>query len=130
MELLIRSQNKMSLIKYNKSICISENNPGVIIIDIDLKKSDKKDAYSIFVDGEIAGTYLSKARALEVFDEINSKIKSQYLVKCNALLKDEDMKRIKRHLTKEYLGDFILEAPPIEIKPLNSNIIYYEMPEK
>ena len=130
MELLIRSQNKMSLIKYNKSICISKNNPGVIIIDIDLKKSDKKDAYSIFVDGEIAGTYLSQARALEVLDEISSKIKNQYLVKCHALMKPSDMQKIKRQLEDEYLGDFLLEDPHLEIKPLNQNVIYYEMPEK
>lgn len=130
MELLIRSQDKMALIKCNNSIRIGTYKPFETVIDIDLKTSHKEEMHNIYVDNESVGRYSSRKRALEILDEINSKIKCQYLVKCNSLLKDEDMQRIKRHLTKEYLGDFILEAPPIEMKPLNSNIIYYEMPEK
>ena len=29
-----------------------------------------------------------------------------------------------------YSGEFIIEKPPFEIEPINSNIIYYEMPKE
>ena len=45
-------------------------------------------------------------------------------------MKPSDMQKIKRQLEDEYLGDFLLEDPHLEIKPLNQNVIYYEMPEK
>lgn len=130
MELWIRSQDKISLIKCNDPIRIGTYRPYVTVINIDLKTSHKEEMYNIFVGNESVGRYSSKKRALEILDEISRKIKNQYLVKCNALMKQSDMQKIKRQLEDEYLGDFLLEDPHLEIKPLNQNVIYYEMPEK
>lgn len=130
MELLIRSQDKIALIKCNNSIRIGTYKPFVTVIDIDLKTSHKEEMYNIYVDNESVGRYSSRKRALEILDEISSKIKNQYLVKCHALMKPSDMQKIKRQLEDEYLEDFLLEDQHFEIKPLNQNVIYYEMPEK
>ena len=78
----------------------------------------------------IMGRYKTKERALEILDEIQSKIKQQFICKIHPMVKTSDAKRIKEELTKEYIGDFILETPAMDIQPINSQILIYEMPEK
>lgn len=76
------------------------------------------------------GVYPTKERALEVLDDISQKIKIQFIVKANCLLKPSDLKRVKDQLEKDYIGDFIMEDQLIDIKPINQNLIYYEMPQE
>lgn len=69
-------------------------------------------------------------RALEVLDEISNKIKNQYIVKANCLIKPSDMMKEKEYLENTYDGDFIMQPPAYEIEPINPNVIYYEMPKE
>lgn len=115
MELWIRSQNKETLIKAN-DITIEQN----MIIGY----FDKDTEY------EYLGTYKSKERALEVLDEIQSKIKTLLYLKCKALLRQDDIKAAKNYF-KELNGvDFVICDHKFEIEPITTNVIVYDMPEE
>ena len=114
MELWIRSQDREILLKVNE-LEIEEN----MIIAFDNNKY------------QCLGTYKTKERALEVLDEISSKIKNRYIVSTTAaIISKNDMAKEYKRLNYLYSGEFIMNEPPFEIKPINSNIIYYEMPEE
>ena len=42
----------------------------------------------------------------------------------------EDLLKHKRWLEYEYNNDFIVQDESYEIHPINSGIVYYEMPEE
>lgn len=115
MELWIRSQDKECLMKVNR-------------VDYDLSNSEHR----IMVNGfeTLVGHYETKGRALEVLDEIAAMIKNRYIVKPSGILSQEDMANEHKRLNYLYNGEFIIENPPFEIEPINSNIIYYEMPKE
>lgn len=115
MDLWIRTQSKRSLIKVKDIITIERKTENVIFITSNEWR---------------LGTYKSYERALQILDDINNKIKNQFIVKVNTLLKPNDEKKIKDELEMNYNGDFIMENPMLDIKPINQNIIYYEMPEE
>ena len=115
MELWIRSQDKECLMKVNR-------------LDCDLRNG----LYFIVADGFKVrlATYESEERALEVLDDIATTIKNRYIVKPNVILKQDDIAKEHKRLNYLYSGEFIMENPPYEIVPINSNIIYFEMPEE
>lgn len=114
MELWIRSQDKKRLTKATDIRIGYLNKIGWIIEDCD----------------EL-GTYKTKERALEVLDEISSKIKNRYIVSTTAaIISKNDMAKEYKRLNYLYSGEFIMNEPPFEIKPINNNIIYYEMPKE
>jgi hypothetical protein len=120
MELWIRSQNKTALMK---------------IIDIRLYPDNVDNKTDIFIrdiNGDIVsiGSYKTRERALEILDEISNKIKNQYIVKANCLIKPSDMMKEKEYLENTYDGDFIMQPSAYEIEPINPNVIYYEMPKE
>lgn len=117
MELWIRSQDENSLIKANN-------------IYSDVLPEDGY--YKIFnmPNEDILGKYITKERALEVLDEIAAMIKNRYIVKPSGILSTKDMVNEYIRLNKVYNGEFIMENPPFEIEPINSNVIYYEMPKE
>ena len=128
MELWIRSQNKEKLVKVNELSLYDSN-----ILKNDFVLNDKPDYSNISIianDNYNLGTYKSKERALEVLDEIATTIKNKYIVKPNTILKPDDIAKEHKRLNYLYSGEFIMENPPYEIVPINSNIIYYEMPEE
>ena len=118
MELVIRSQDKGTLIKCN-NLTIEEYMDNHVDI-----RTYQDDGASFRL-----GKYSSRARALFVLDEIQSKIKQQFICKIHPLLSTADEKRIKEELSKDYGGDFILPPPSMDIQPINSNILIYDMPE-
>ena len=117
MELWIRSQDRLRLCKANNlfiknlSICCSCN--------------DENNDY------DYLGVYSTKERALEVLDEISSKIKNRYIVKPSApIISTKDISNEEARLNYLYSGEFIMEKPPFEIEPINKDVIYYEMPKE
>ena len=130
MELWIRSQNRMVLTKCDRPIYVAKNPSYVTIINIDLKNSSKEEKYNIYVGNDLVGMYSTQKRALDILNEISSKIKNQFIVKPNPILKHSDIDREKRRLENNYNGDFIFQSPTVELQPINPNVIYYEMPER
>ena len=113
MKLWIRSQDREILLKVNE-LEIEEN----MIIAFDNNKY------------QCLGTYKTKERSLEVLDEIAAMIKNRYIVKPSGILSTKDIANEYIRLNRVYNGEFIMENPPFEIESINSNIIYYEMPEE
>lgn len=115
MELWIRSQDKTQLAQIT----------GLLLNDNEIRgfTNYHQNYYEL-------GTYKTKERALQILDEINNKIKNQFIVKVNTLLKPNDVKKLKDELEMNYIGDFIMENQMIDIKPITQNVIYYEMPEQ
>lgn len=115
MELWIRTQDKETIMKVNR-------------LDYALSAGEhqiRADGFKIYL-----ATYKTKERALEILDDISSKIKNQFIVTVSGLWKPEDVKLMKNQLEKDYAGDFIMETQPLDIKPLNQNLIYYELPKE
>ena len=116
MELWVRSQNKGTLMKVNR-IDVEDNN--VICYDNDY-----------YCNKTYMGLYKSKERALKILDEISNKIKNQYIIKANCLIKPSDMMKEKEYLENTYDGDFIMQPSAYEIEPINPHVIYFEMPSE
>ena len=115
MEIWIRTQDRECLMKVDR-------------LDYDLSLGEHR----IMVNGyqTLVGKYNTQARALEVLDDISSKIKNQFIVKVKGLWRPKDIERMKDSLIKDYNGEFIMETQPLDIKPINLNLIYYEMPKE
>lgn len=117
MELWIRSQNKTILSKAHDLVIREDRN-------------ENNETNYFIVDTYTLGIYKTKERALEVLDEISNKIKKQYLVKVNGLIRPSELEKERIYLEKEYNGEFIMNPPMYDINPLNPNIVYYEMPKE
>lgn len=115
MDLWIRSQDKEVLVKVN---------------DIAVEMNMIYGYYDKNTEYELLGAYSTKERALEVLDDISSKIKNQFIVKVNGLWRSKDVKLMRDQLNKDCIGDYIMETQPLDIKPINQNTIYYEMPQE
>jgi len=113
MELWIRSQDKEKLLKTNG-------------MHLGLPNDNE-----IWVDNWMVGEYKTKERALEVLDEISSKIKNRYIVSTTtAIISKDEMANEYKRLNYLYSGEFIMEESPFEIEPINKDVIYYEMPKE
>ena len=116
MELWIISQDKECVMKVDR-------------LDYDLSNYEHRIVANGFIT--ILAKYPTKKRALEILNEIANAIANQYIVKPNSLFEmkyiDEESKRL------EYLypgKEFIMESPGFEIKPINTDIYVYEMPQE
>lgn len=127
MELWIRSQDRKDLINASEYLSIEETNFSA---DIEYVIEHNKRPFFIECSNCILGFYATKERALEVMDEISNKIRNQFIVKSNALLRPLELMKEKKFLEAQYNGDYIIEDKTFEITPVNSGIIYYEMPEE
>lgn len=113
MELWVRSQNKEQL----------ANITGLIFVDNEIRGfTNQKDYYEL-------GRYETKERALEVLDEIQSKIKSLLYLKPRSKLSLNDIKIGKQIFEELNNTDFITCDNNFEIQPITTNVIVYEMPE-
>ncbi len=78
-----------------------------------------------------AGKYKTKERALEILDEIQNMIKQRYICNVNCLLRKSDIDRKHDELLKQYpQNEFIMSDETFTIKPINSNVIVYELPKE
>ena len=126
MELWIRSQDRESLLKVEKifyfNTCSEMESTGRNVI-LNKEWIGEKNCIEL-------GEYKTKERALEVLDEISNKIKNQFIVEVNGLLRPEDISAEQKRLEYLYTGEFIMQDPMYEIKPINTNVVYYEMPKE
>ena len=82
MNLWVRSQDKMALVKINSTIGLKYGDRKTIIANYQPDFTDKYDGYY-----DVLGTYATKERALEVLDEIEERI---MLINTINLAKDRD----------------------------------------
>lgn len=117
MELWIRSQDK-------ETLKLAE------MLDIyDLSDSEGQ-CWAIEECGTTIGYYKSKKRALEVLDEIQSKIKTLLYLKPSCMLNLEDIVAAKAYFENLNKQEFITCDTNFEIIPISTNTIVYEMPEE
>lgn len=126
MELWIRSQDKSKIVKVNELYSSLQEDFGTGKFGIYSSNTN----YYQKERPLLLGNYKTKERALEVLDEIAAMMKNRYIVKPSGILSTKDMANEHIRLNRLYNGEFIIENPPFEIEPINSNVIYYEMPEE
>lgn len=112
MNLWIRSQNKHRLLKV-------EN------LQIIYNQEDNELPYYINSSYELLGSYKSEERALEVLNDIQNIVNAKTIIKFNAFVSPEHIKRVKEAISK----NSIIESPDYEIKEL-AGVIVYEMPKE
>lgn len=80
--------------------------------------------------GVVLGTYKSKERALEVLDEIQSKLKPTFLMKPKNDNYSKYVEDGKRYL--EELNDISIVTGDrcFNLEPINSDVYVYEMPKE
>lgn len=115
MELWIIAQDRETLIKVDR-------------LDYDISEYKHRIVANGFQT--LVAEYKTKKRALEVLNDISSKIKNQFIVEVAGLWKLEDVMKMRDTLKSNYEGEFIMETKPLKIKPINQNLIYYEMPQE
>ena len=147
MNLWIRIQNKEQLIKINKDISINDtkkykkmlNSLNIDVTDSEYDKVDgidiirdafNVDGYMLTTDKLLLGIYKTKERALEVLDEIQNEIKNQYLLKPKETIELPIIESAKNYYEHLNNIDIIVCDDNFEIKPINTNVIIYEMPKE
>lgn len=116
MELWIRSQDRMKLCNA-KVFSLDNDQTGIFC-------NSCEDSY-VF-----AGKYKTKERALEILDEIQNKIKQQFIVKSSFVHSTKDIEREELRLKYKYDEEFIMQENGFDIIPVNSNVILYEFPKE
>lgn len=125
MELWIRSQDKEKLIKCNDIAISTDSEDGKTIGYKIVGYFDKNTEY------EELGFYSSKTRALEIINEIQSKLNcNKFLLKPNFFLSKDDIRREKILLEELNSINLITESSSCSIEPIGNPISVYEMPEK
>lgn len=117
MELWVRSQDKSMLLKVER-------------LGISFNTRTDLDRYEIEADDYPIGDYKTKERAVEILNEIQSKLKGTFLMK----MKDEKYSKYIED-GKKYLEDLngigvVTGDRCFDIEPINKDIYVYEMPEK
>ena len=120
MELWIRSQKREEIMKVSYLEIDEEGKENFLII------ARNGDPYF----DQCLGLYKTKERALEVLDEIQSKLKQQFIVKADVLMSDKDIDMEEIRLNHKYNNEFIMQDNGFEILPVNSNVLIYEMPKE
>ncbi len=116
MNLWIRSQDKMKLIKVNFVFLNYKNSCQIIANYIPDFIGREGDYF------ETLGTYKSKERALEVLDEIQNILNPKYMIRMSG-----NLSNVKKYLNID--GAYIQCNDNADIKNINNNLIY-EMPEE
>ena len=113
MDLWIRSQDKQKLLK---PVSMSLNN-------------DKKGIYGYYNDDyyEVLGRYKTEERALEVLDEIQSKLTSNKII-----MQLDRGTHVRQEDVDIFYNKFDIKLLPAgaDLKSIPKDIVIYEMPEK
>lgn len=115
MELWIRSQDKMNLVKI-RQISLNYQNNKQIIANYTPELYENSGEYY-----ELLGTYKTKERALEVLDEIQNILKPKYILDSSSIRPDGDSWVENGIIMQKYNANARIEEIPIYV---------YEMPEK
>ena len=128
MELWIRSQDRKELYMIKDKLYLAKGS----LVQTSIAPYEIEQHYEVrcrFGD-DILGEYKSESRALEVLDEIQSKIKPLLYLKPKALLKPEDLIGAKKYFEELNEQEFITCDKHFEIIPFSSNIVVYNMPKE
>ena len=113
MELWIRSQDEEVLMKVD-ILEIEEN----MIIAFDKNKY------------QCLGTYKSKKRALEILNEIQSKLKGTFLMKMKNNGYQNVIPTVKQHFEELNSVCIVTGDENFDLEPINKDIYVYEMPKE
>ena len=112
MELWIRSQDRMNLVKINQVSFNYQNNKQIIANYIP-DFFENSGAYY-----ELLGTYKTKERALEVLDEIQNILKPKYILDSSSIRPDDSwvkngiiMQKYNANAKIEELSTFVYQMP-------------------
>ena len=116
MDLWIKSQDREQLLKVDNILATP--------------RMETSGEWLIMFHNIVLGAYLTKKRALEVLDEIQSKMKTLLCLKPNLLLRPEDLVQEKEYYEKLNKQEFITCNNNFEIIPISNNTVIYEMPKE
>lgn len=114
MEFWIRSQNRQNLMKVN-DIVVGYNK---ILVYKDDEASTE------------IGEYKTKERALEVLDEIQSKMRGKFLLKPKNILKPSTVVDAKYYFEHLNNIELITVDNNFDILPISDGVVIYEMPKE
>lgn len=117
MELWIRSQDGKVLEK---------------IDDLFIQYSTQKKLHTICSHRNLVylGGYKTEERALQVIDEIQNKMKQQFLLKPTTMMNQKDILGGKNYFEMINDANMIVTDNNFEIEPINSEVIVYQMPKE
>ena len=115
MELWVRSQDKMNLVKIRQISLNYQNNKQIIANYIPDFYPNSGEYY------ELLGVYKSKERALEVLDEIQNILNPKYILDTSSIKPDVKFYIDNGNLCQNYSGNTKIEE---------LSIFVYQMPEK
>lgn len=117
MELWIRSQDGKVLEK---------------IDDLFIQYSTQKKLHMICSHRNLVylGGYKTEERALQVIDEIQNKMKQQFLLKPTTMMNQKDILGGKNYFEMINDANMIVTDNNFEIEPINSEVIFYQMPKE
>ena len=115
MELWIRSQDKMNLVKI-RQISLNYSNKKQIIANYTPESYENSGGYY-----ELLGTYETKGRTIEVLDEIQNILKPKYILDTSSIKPDVKFYIDNGNLCQNYSGN-------TKIEELSTFV--YQMPEK
>ena len=115
MELWIRSQDKMNLVKV-RQVCVNYQNNKQIIANYMPELYKDSGEYC-----ELLGTYKTKERAIEVLDEIQNILKPKYILDTSSIKPDGDFYEENGVIFQDYDAN-------AKIEELSTFV--YQMPER
>ena len=115
MKLWIRSQNRLRLVNAIENITITHG---------------LEPNYQMFVGITYIGEYKTEERALEVLDEIQSKLKATFLMKSKDNKYNKYIVDGKRYLEELNDIEIVTGDGYFELEPINSDVYIYEMPKE
>lgn len=125
MELWIRSQDKSNLKKVN-NIYVEE-----ITKDYDSWVGNiYSQPYVITSDEGNLGFYATKERALEILDEIQSKLHGTFLLKAKEDSYANELIEAQKYFEKLNSIFPVIGAEKFDLEPINKDIYVYEMPQE
>lgn len=125
MELVIRSQDKNKLIKFDRIRLEDDNryNPNSYN---DITTKPIYNGTRVLVNDIYFGTYKTKERALKVLDEIQNALVGKIIVEPKYIVKQKDKEALKEMVEEKT----IIKSPAVDIKTLNQNCVVYELPRE
>lgn len=118
MDLWIRSQDKKQLIEVDK-----------IYLD-DYQHNSGCHECRIVTYDDILGTYKTEARALEVLNEIQGKLKGTFLMKMKNNAYQKVIPAVKQYFEELNSVCIVTGDENFNLEPINKDIYVYEMPEE
>lgn len=133
MELWIRSQDKTKLIKAENIMITEDVIMGMTIVDVSKGETIQppiKSEIMIIASDAFVGKYPTKERALEVLDEIQSKLKGTFLMKMRDAKYSKYIEDGKKYLENLNGTSIVTGDACFDIEPISKDIYVYEMPEE